>query len=66
MADALCRLEAMLLIRAHEEKLVEFQRGGAPGTCTSVGQEACAVGVVGALESRDRILDAAGLVQLRE
>ena len=56
MTDALRRLEAMLLIRAYEEKLVEFQRGGAPGTCTSVGQEACAVGVVGALESRDRIL----------
>lgn len=54
--DALHRLEAMLLIRAYEEKLVEFQRGGAPGTCTSVGQEACAVGVVGALEPRDRIL----------
>lgn len=56
MTDALRRLEAMLLIRAYEEKLVELQRGGAPGTCTSVGQEACAVGVVGALESRDRIL----------
>ncbi|WP_296894441.1 thiamine pyrophosphate-dependent dehydrogenase E1 component subunit alpha [Thiobacillus sp.] len=56
MTDTLCRLEAMLLIRAYEETLVEFQRGGAPGTCTSVGQEACAVGVVGALESRDRIL----------
>jgi TPP-dependent pyruvate/acetoin dehydrogenase alpha subunit len=54
--DALHRLEAMLLIRAYEEKLIEFQRGGAPGTCTSVGQEACAVGVVGALEPRDRIL----------
>jgi len=50
------RLETMLLIRAYEEKLVELQRAGAPGTCTSVGQEACAVGVVGALEARDRIL----------
>lgn len=46
----------MLLIRAYEEALVELQRAGAPGTCTSVGQEACAVGVVGALDARDRIL----------
>ena len=50
------RLETMLLIRAYEERLVELQRGGAPGTCTSVGQEACAVGVVDALDGRDRIL----------
>ena len=50
------RLETMLLIRAYEERLVEFQRHGAPGTCTSVGQEACAVGVVEALDDRDRIL----------
>ncbi len=49
-------LETMMLIRAYEEQLVEFQRGGAPGTCTSVGQEACAVGVIGALDERDRIL----------
>lgn len=50
------RLETMLLIRAYEQRLVELQRGGAPGTCTSVGQEACAVGVVDALDGRDRIL----------
>ncbi|WP_324779841.1 thiamine pyrophosphate-dependent dehydrogenase E1 component subunit alpha [Thiobacillus sedimenti] len=50
------RLETMLLARAYEEALVELQHGGAPGTCTSVGQEACAVGVVGALEPRDRLL----------
>ena len=50
------RLETMLLIRAYEQKLVEQQRNGAPGTCTSVGQEACAVGVVDALDSRDRIV----------
>ena len=50
------QLETMLLIRAYEEQLVELQRNGAPGTCTSVGQEACAVGVVDALEPRDRIL----------
>ena len=49
-------LETMLLIRAYEERLAELQRDGAPGTCTSVGQEACAVGVVGALDARDRIL----------
>ena len=56
MSAAVRRLETMLLIRAYEEKLVELQRSGAPGTCTSVGQEACAVGVVGALDARDRIL----------
>ena len=50
------QLETMLLIRAYEERLVELQRNGAPGTCTSVGQEACAVGVIDALEARDRIL----------
>jgi len=50
------QLETMLLIRTYEEQLVELQRQGAPGTCTSVGQEACAVGVVDALETRDRIL----------
>lgn len=50
------QLETMLLIRACEERLVELQHGGAPGTCTSVGQEACAVGVIDALQARDRIL----------
>ena len=49
-AAAVRRLETMLLIRAYEEKLAELQRAGAPGTCTSVGQEACAVGVVDALD----------------
>ncbi|TCJ14977.1 thiamine pyrophosphate-dependent dehydrogenase E1 component subunit alpha [Parasulfuritortus cantonensis] len=52
----LARLEGMLLIRAYEEQLVALHRDGAPGTCTSVGQEACAVGVVQALDGRDRIL----------
>ncbi|MFA6313285.1 MAG: thiamine pyrophosphate-dependent dehydrogenase E1 component subunit alpha [Sterolibacterium sp.] len=46
----------MLLIRAYEHQLVELQKTGAPGTCTSVGQEACAVGVVAALDARDRIV----------
>ena len=50
------RLQTMLLIRACEARLIELQRQGAPGTCTSVGQEACAVGVVDALDQRDRIL----------
>lgn len=52
----LARLETMLLIRAYEHQLVELQQNGAPGTCTSVGQEACAVGVVAVLDSRDRIV----------
>lgn len=55
-ALALLQLERMLDIRAYEEALVALHAGGAPGTCTSVGQEACAVGVVGALDARDRIL----------
>jgi len=50
------QLETMLLIRAYEERLVELQRSGTPGTCTSVGQEACAVGVIDALQACDRIL----------
>lgn len=50
------RLETMLLIRAYEAQLVAFQAQGGPGTCSSVGQEACAVGVVAALDPRDRIL----------
>ena len=50
-------LERMLLIRAYEEKLVALQQsGGAAGTCTSVGQEAAAVGVVSALTGDDLIL----------
>ena len=45
----------MLLIRAYEEALAA-QAGALPGTCTSVGQEAAAVGVMQALQPRDRIL----------
>ena len=49
--------EQMLLIRAYEEKIVEASAAGKlPGTCTSVGQEAAAVGVVKALSSDDLIL----------
>ncbi|HEX6708560.1 MAG TPA: thiamine pyrophosphate-dependent dehydrogenase E1 component subunit alpha [Albitalea sp.] len=49
-------LETMMLIRAHEERLASLATPTSPGTCTSVGQEAAAVGVVHALQSRDRIL----------
>lgn len=50
-------LECMMLIRAYEEKLaVMHAAGNAAGTCTSVGQEASAVGVVRALTADDRIL----------
>lgn len=55
-AIRLARLETMMSIRAYEQQLVALQQEGAPGTCTSVGQEACALGVVAALEARDRIL----------
>lgn len=50
-------LEQMLLIRTYEEAIVSGSAAGAmPGTCTSVGQEAAAVGVVNALSSDDLIL----------
>jgi TPP-dependent pyruvate/acetoin dehydrogenase alpha subunit len=50
-------LERMLLIRAYEQSLVAMQQNGtAAGTCTSVGQEASAVGVVSALSRKDKIL----------
>jgi pyruvate dehydrogenase E1 component alpha subunit len=47
----------MLLIRTFEEKSASLQAAGqSPSMCTSVGQEASAVGVISALTSRDRIL----------
>lgn len=50
-------LECMMLIRAYEEKLADLHvKTGMAGTCTSVGQEASAVGVVRALTNDDRIL----------
>ena len=50
-------LEQMLLIRAYEEAIVAGSTTGhVPGTCTSVGQEAAAVGVVNALAPEDLIL----------
>jgi TPP-dependent pyruvate/acetoin dehydrogenase alpha subunit len=50
-------LEAMLLIRAFEQNNVSMHAAGkAAGTCTSVGQEASAVGVIRALGPEDLIL----------
>jgi acetoin:2,6-dichlorophenolindophenol oxidoreductase subunit alpha len=50
-------LESMLSIRAFEEKSAELQATGRAGTmCTSVGQEASAVGVIRALGKDDLIL----------
>ncbi len=50
-------LETMLLIRAYEEKAAAMQAAGqAAGTCTAVGQEASAVGVIAALNDDDLIL----------
>lgn len=54
--DRLEMLETLMLIRAHEEAMAALASPSTPGTCTAVGQEAAAVGVVAALESRDRIL----------
>jgi acetoin:2,6-dichlorophenolindophenol oxidoreductase subunit alpha len=50
-------IESMLLIRTFESKSIELQAAQkAPATCTSVGQEASAVGVVRALRRDDQIL----------
>lgn len=50
-------LETMLLIRTFEERAAAFQASGRSGSmCTSVGQEAAAVGVVSDLGSNDLIL----------
>ena len=50
-------LEAMMLIRAFEENNCALQASGkSGGTCTAVGQEAAAVGVVRALTADDVIL----------
>lgn len=53
MPDALSRLDAMLLIRAYEQRLIDTRQ---PGVCSALGQEACAVGVVGALGPRDLLV----------
>jgi pyruvate dehydrogenase E1 component alpha subunit len=56
-AHARGMLDTLLLIRAYEEKAAAMQAAGkAAGTCTSVGQEASAVGVVTALSPDDLIL----------
>jgi pyruvate dehydrogenase E1 component alpha subunit len=50
-------LEAMMLVRAFEEQNRALALAGkGPGTCTSIGQEAAAVGVVKALRKDDLIL----------
>ena len=50
-------LEAMMLVRGYEEQNRALANAGkASGTCTTIGQEAAAVGVVKALEARDLIL----------
>jgi pyruvate dehydrogenase E1 component alpha subunit len=50
-------LESMMLVRAFEEQNAALTAAGqAPGTCTSVGQEAAAVGVIKALGRDDLIL----------
>jgi len=55
--DARHLLEQMLLVRTYEECIVDGSAAGRmPGTCTSVGQEAIAVGVVNALVPDDLIL----------
>jgi len=55
-ASRVSMLERMLLIRAHEEALAALASPTSPGTCTAVGQEAAAVGVVHALQPCDRLL----------
>ncbi|KQW52203.1 MULTISPECIES: thiamine pyrophosphate-dependent dehydrogenase E1 component subunit alpha [unclassified Roseateles] len=55
-STASSRLDAMLLIRAYEQQLIAAASPTNPGTCTSVGQEACAVGVVSALGPQDKLL----------
>ncbi|MGQ9365756.1 thiamine pyrophosphate-dependent dehydrogenase E1 component subunit alpha [Azospirillum sp. ST 5-10] len=55
--DPVEALRQMMLIRAYEETTVRLQaEQRAAGTCTAVGQEAAAVGVVSALTADDLIL----------
>ncbi len=50
-------LERMMLIRAYEQTVIAlYAEQRAAGTCTAVGQEAAAVGVVSALSDADKIL----------
>lgn len=55
-AERVRLLETMARIRAFDLQAVATQQAGGPGTCTTTGQEACAAGVVAALDARDRIL----------
>ena len=60
-------LEQMMLIRAYEEAIVAgCSAGKVPGTCTSVGQEAAAVGAINALAPLAEGLAAAGHRVLNE
>ena len=55
--EALRLYEQLLLIRAYENAIVQGSSDGRiPGTCTSVGQEAAAVGAINALGADDLIL----------
>lgn len=55
--DAVRMLERMLLIRGYEQLIVALGKGGNfPMTCSALGQEAAAVGVISALLDNDRIL----------
>jgi pyruvate dehydrogenase E1 component alpha subunit len=55
--DRVAMLASMLLIRSYEERAIALHAAGSfPGICSSLGQEAAAVGVVGALGADDRIL----------
>jgi len=55
--DPRSMLETMMLVRAYEEgNRARAAGGNFPGTCTSLGQEAAAVGVVAALGPDDLIL----------
>src|ERR1700722_7991638 len=56
-ANPITMLEQMMMIRAFEENNCALQAAGNfPGTCTSVGQEAAAVGAVAALGPNDLII----------
>ncbi|WP_374492827.1 thiamine pyrophosphate-dependent dehydrogenase E1 component subunit alpha [Zoogloea sp.] len=56
-SDPLQLYEQLLLIRAYENAIVSGStHGRIPGTCTSVGQEATAVGAINALSTDDLIL----------
>jgi pyruvate dehydrogenase E1 component alpha subunit len=55
--DLTAALETMLTIRTFEEKSASLQAAGqSPSMCTSVGQEASAVGVIRNLAAGDKIL----------